>query len=492
MTETTTKTSISRYITHNAEADPDRPAITHEGKTITRRQLDLSTNRLARAYEKLGVRQDDLVTVALPNSIEFYQACIAIWKLGATPQPVSARLPKPEQEAIVELAQPSLVVGVEPGSLGDFPAVPAAYEPDPELSDDLLPDRIARHWKAPTSGGSTGRPKIIVAAGESAFDYSASLPLRQERNRAQLVPGPLYHNAPFSFSVQGLCLGNHLIVMTRFDAEETLQLIEQWQVDWMMLVPTMMLRIWKLPEETRNRYDLSSLRIVLHLAAPCPAWLKEAWIHWLGGERIHELFAGTEATGATWITGDEWLAHRGSVGKLMGAGRVKIVGEQGEELPAGQIGEIYLLPAGGPGSTYHYIGAEPKAIEGGWESLGDMGYVDEEGYIYLSDRKTDMILSGGANIYPAEVEAAIDGYEGVRSSAVIGLPDEDMGQVVHAIVDAPEGLDENQLLTYLGERLARYKIPRTIEVVNQPLRDDAGKTRRSALLQERLQTRTAG
>lgn len=478
--------SISRLVTALAEEAPDRPAITHEGTTITRRELDRRTNRLARAYEAMGVREGDLVTIGLPNSIEFYEAAIAAWKLGATPQPISARLPKFEQEQIVELANPSLVVGAEPGSLGDRVVVPAAFEPDPSIPDDILPDRIARYWKAPTSGGSTGRPKIIVAESPGAFDFDERVPMRQERNRAQLVPGPLYHNAPFSFSVQGLLLGNHIVVMTRFDAETVLQLIEQHRIDWMMLVPTMMLRIWKLGEETRNRYDLSSLRVMLHLAAPCPPWLKEEWIHWLGGERIHELFAGTEATGATWITGTEWLEHRGSVGRLMGDSKVKVVDPDGNELPPGEVGEIYLLPPGGQGSTYHYIGAESKAIEGGWETLGDMGYVDEEGYIYLSDRKTDMILAGGANIYPAEVEAAIDAYPGVRSSAVIGLPDEDLGQRVHAIIDRPEGeIDEDSLVAFLSERLVRYKIPRSFEYVNEPLRDDAGKTRRSALLKER-------
>jgi bile acid-coenzyme A ligase len=377
-------TSISRLITENASKDPDRPAITHEGSTVTRRELDLRTNRLARAYEQLGVKQDDLVTVALPNSIEFYEACVAIWKLGATPQPVSARLPGVELDAIVELANPSLVVGADPEAHGDRAVIAAGYEPDPALSDEILPDKTAKYWKAPTSGGSTGRPKIIVAQSPGAFDFGEMLPLRQARDRAQLVPGPLYHNAPFAFSMQGLFLGNHIVVMTRFDAEETLRLIEQYHIDWMMLVPTMMLRIWKLPEEVRTGYDLSSLRIMLHLAAPCPAWLKEEWINWLGGERIHELFAGTEGTGATWITGDEWMAHKGSVGKLMGRTQIKVVDEDGNELPPGQVGEIFMLPPGGQGSTYHYIGAEPKALEGGWESLGDMGYLDEDGYIFLS------------------------------------------------------------------------------------------------------------
>lgn len=478
--------SISRLITLRAEEQPDRPAITHEGQSISRKEFDRKTNRLARAYEQMGVSEGDMVTIALPNSIEFYEACIAAWKLGATPQPVSARLPQVEREAIVELADPSLVVGAEIGSLGSHQVIAAGFEPDKSIPDDLLPDRTAKYWKAPTSGGSTGRPKIIVAEDPGIFDFDEFIRLHQERDRAQLVTGPLYHNGPFSFSMQGLFLGNHIVVMTRFDALETLRLIEAYQIDWMMMVPTMMNRIWKLPQVERNQYDLSSLRIMLHLAAPCPPWLKEEWIKWLGADRVHELFGGTEGTGATWITGEEWLAHPGSVGKLMGNSRVKVVDEQGNELPAGEIGEIFLLPEGGRGSTYHYIGAQSKALAGGWESLGDLGYVDEDDYIYLTDRKTDMILSGGANIYPAEIEAALDAHPAVRSSAVIGLPDGDLGQVVHGIVDAPAGVSEEDLLDFLNGHLARYKVPRTLEFVDEPLRDDAGKTRRSALLKERV------
>lgn len=480
--------SISRLVTGSAKADPDRVAITHEDRQITRDELDRRTNRLARDYQARGVNEGDMVTVGLPNSIEFYEACIATWKLGATPQPISARLPKIERQAIVDLAKPALVVGSDPADHPDVAVLPIGYEADTSLSDEELPDAVSANWKAPTSGGSTGRPKIIVAAEPGTFDFDNFMPLRQQKDRAQLVAGPLYHNAPFTFSMQGLMMGNHIVVMTRFDAEETLQLIERHQVDWMMMVPTMMLRIWKLDPEIRERYDLSSLRIMLHLAAPCPPWLKEEWINWLGGDRVHELFGGTEGTGATWITGDEWMAHKGSVGKLMGKARVKVVDADGNDLPPGEVGEIYLLPAGGQGSTYRYIGAESKALPGGWESLGDMGYVDEEGYIYLSDRKTDMILSGGANIYPAEIEAALDAYPGIRSSAVIGLPDDDMGQVLHGIIDAPDTeIDEESLVEFLSERLVRYKIPRTFEFVTEPLRDDAGKTRRSALRAARVQ-----
>ncbi len=471
-----------------AARNPDAPAITHEGRTVTRAEFDRRTNRLARAYAGLGVKEGDLVTIGLPNGIGFYEACFATWKLGATPQPISARLPKLEREAIVEVAAPSLVVGAPQGAHGDVPCIDADFEPDPSLSDAELPEKIARYWKAPTSGGSTGRPKIIVSNEPGMFDPFAPR-LLQEIDRAQLVPGPLYHNGPFSFSMIGFTLGNHIVVTTRFDAEDTLRLLAEHKVDWVMLVPTMMHRIWNLPEDVRNKYDLSHLRIMLHLAAPCPAWLKEKWIEWLGPSRVHELYGGTEAQGATWITGEEWLLHKGSVGKPALTCEMKIVGADGQTLAPREVGEVYMRPLSGPGTTYHYLGATSKQIEGGWESIGDIGWMDEDGYLYLADRHTDMILAGGANIYPAEVEAAIDSFPGVRSSAVIGLPDDDMGNTIHAIVDAPGGFDVEALRAHLGERLVRYKIPKTFEVASEPLRDDAGKLRRSALRAERIKAK---
>lgn len=475
-----TKTSIGRAMSLLAEQDPDRPALTCDGVSLTRQELDLRSNRLARAYERAGVEQDDMVTIALPNSIEFIEASVAVWKLGATVQPISAKLPDLEREAIIELAKPSLVVGATEAESAGRPFVPVGYVPDETLSDGPLPDRIAKHWKAPTSGGSTGRPKIIVAQQPGTVDEQQRPPW------TQLVPGPLYHNGPFIMAARGLFAGDHLVVMPRFDAEEALRLMDAHRVAFVMMVPTMMQRIWRLGAETRARYDLSGLERLLHLGAPCPAWLKEAFIEWLGAERVHELYAGTEAQGVTTITGTEWLTHRGSVGKPVGGTVIRILDEQGAELPTGTVGEVFMMPAGGQGSTYRYIGAEARQREG-FESLGDLGYVDEDGYLYLADRRTDMIVSGGANVYPAEVEAALDAHPAVRSSAAIGLPDEDLGQRVHAIVDiADRDLEEAPLLAHLADHLARYKIPRTLEFVREPLRDDAGKVRRSALRDARV------
>ena len=477
---------IGRVVREMAERDPDRPAVTFEGETITRLELERRSNRLARAYRELGVRQHDFVTIALPNGIRYYEATLAIWKLGATPQPVSAKLPFLERDAIVELANPSLIIGVETGTHGERPCIPVDHEPGTELSDEPLEDDlVARHYKAMTSGGSTGRPKLIVSADPGEIDPNEMV-LGIEPDRAHLVPGPLYHNGPFAFSLGALLRGNHLVVLPRFDALETLRLIERHQVDYVLLVPTMMHRIWRLAPEQRSQFDLSSLRVVLHLAAPCPEWLKQEWIDWLGPERIFELYGGTEAQGATWIDGIEWLSHRGSVGKPREGCRMKVLGDDGKELAPGEVGEIYILPDTGPGTTYHYLGANAKVREG-WESLGDLGWLDEDGYLYLADRHTDMILSGGANIYPAEVESALDSHAAVRSSAVIGLPDDDLGQRVHAIVDAPGGVSEEDLLAHLATRLVRYKIPRSFEMTDETLRDDAGKLRRSALRSERLE-----
>jgi bile acid-coenzyme A ligase len=478
--------SLSRILAHWVARQPERIAVAHEGHERSFADLEARSNRLARAYAALGVEEEDFVTIALPNGVEFFESCFAVWKLGAVPQPVSAKLPKFERDQIVEVGQPRLVVGVPDGAHPGIRSVPIGYVPDPVHSAQALLERTASSWKAMTSGGSTGRPKLIVTKQGATWDPEQPF-LNIGMQGSVLIPGPLYHNGPFIWAMGGLFKGNTVTVTTRFDAEETLRLIEARRVDTLYLVPTMMQRIWNLPSTVREKYDVSSLKTLWHLAAPCPVWLKEAYIDWLGPDVIWELYGGTEGQGGTVITGREWLLHKGSVGKPNESCEMKIVGENGETLPTGAIGEVYMRPKLGPGTTYRYIGATAKSIDGGWESLGDMGRMDEDGYLYLSDRQTDMILVGGANIYPAEVEAAIDAFPGVRSSAVIGLPHDDLGNAIHAIVDAPNrDVSKEALIAHLDERLVRYKVPRTIEFVDEPLRDDAGKVRRKALREERL------
>jgi bile acid-coenzyme A ligase len=475
--------SYARLLTQQAEENPDRPAITCGDETLTRAELESMANRLGRDLLDLGVGVGDMVTIALPNSTDWFVAAAACWKVGAIPQPVSAKLPARELEAILDLADPKVVMGVPKEVAGGRNTLPIGYRPDPSTDDSPLPDAVSPAWKAPTSGGSTGRPKLIVAGDPSERDEDQPAGFGSP-DGCMVMPGPLYHNGPIVWSCSAWLAGSHVVVLPRFDAEATLAAIDCYKADIVYLVPTMMKRIWRLPEETRLSYDMSSLRQVWHLAEPCPDWLKQLWIDWLGPERIFELYAGTEAQTATIITGTDWLAHRGSVGKPV-PGTIMICDLDGNEVPVGEMGEVWMRSLRDRPS-YRYIGAEARQREGGWESLGDMGRLDEDGFLYLGDRMQDMILSGGANIYPAEVEAAIQEHPSVQSCAVIGLPDDDLGNTIHAIVQADEAtLPREELLAFLGERLARYKVPRSIEYTDQSIRDDAGKVRRAALRAER-------
>lgn len=476
--------SFSTRLRQLSEAAPHVPALTCGDQTVSRAELVQRGDDLAVHLAGLGVKEGDMVTVAVPNSIDWFVAYLAIWRLGAIPQPISARLPQREVDALLELADPGAVVGLDEAAVGGRPHVGLGFRA-PAADASHLPDLVSRAWKAPTSGGSTGRPKLIVSGDPALFDTDAPPALALGRDGCLVMPGPLYHNGPAVWSCQALLNGNHVVLLPRFDPEGTLAAVQEHRGTVLYMVPTMMKRIWRLPEDVRLGFDLSSLRVVWHLAEPCPEWLKQCWIDWLGAERIYELYAGTEAQTATIITGPEWLAHRGSVGRPQ-PGTVKITDDDGNEVPVGTQGEVWMRnPRDTP--TYHYVGASARTLDGGWESLGDMGRLDDDGYLYLGDRAADMILSGGANIYPAEVEAALQEHEGVHSCAVIGLPDDDKGNSVHAIIEAdPATVDLEELKRFLGERLVVYKVPRTFEFVSAPLRDDAGKVRRSALRAERI------
>ncbi|MEV8636589.1 AMP-binding protein [Streptosporangium sp. NPDC051023] len=450
-----------------ASADPDRPLVTCGEETATRAGLEERANRLARTYRAAGVCQGDFVTVAMPNGVGFYVVMFALWKLGAVPQLISPALPPPERDAIVTLARPRLVVTAE--------------EPDPVQEGRYLVPTVGPSWKAATSGGSTGRPKLIISGQPGEVDPGAAAALLGQRDGdVQLVPGPLYHNAPFNFSMYGLFAGQHLVVLPRFDPVAVLEAVERYRVGWVSFVPTMMSRVLRELNGPRV-WDISSLRQLWHGAAPCPAWLKEAWFALLGPENVHEMYAATEAQMMTHITGAEWLAHRGSVGRPLW-GEVRILTADNDEAATGEDGEIFMRPTPGTPPTYRYVGATARTVDG-WESLGDLGHVDADGYLYLNDRRTDLILTGGANVYPAEVEAALSEHPGVQSCAVVGLPDADLGQRVHALIqpypDQPP--NEDDLRAFLTTRLVRYKTPRTYRFTTDPLRDDAGKVRRAAL-----------
>jgi bile acid-coenzyme A ligase len=477
--EAGSRSPFPRVLRELADADPDRPAITCGELTVTRRNLERQASRLARAYRDLGVGPGDFVTITLPNSVEFYVSVIATWKLGAIPQPLSSRLPEAERAAIIKLARPALIVGVDPAEHPQHASVPRGFEPAADPDGRPLPEAVSPAWKAPTSGGSTGRPKLIVSGSPAMFAPQDAARFHLEPADRQLVPGPLFHTAPFGHSFFGLMRGQHLVVLPRFDAGAALDAIRRHRITFMTVVPTMLLRMLRVIEQFPGRYDLSSLRVLWHLGAPCAPWLKRAWIDLLDADKVWELYGGTEAQAIAIINGTDWLAHPGSVGRPA-LGEMVILGDDGEVMPAGKVGEIFMRPPPGAAPTFRYIGAEARERDG-WTSLGDLGWMDEDRYLYISDRRTDMIVTGGANVYPAEVEAAIESHPQVLSSAVVGLPSPDLGQQVHAVVQATGDLAADDLLDHLRTRLVAYKLPRSVEFVGYSLRDDAGKVRRAAV-----------
>jgi bile acid-coenzyme A ligase len=469
-----------------AAAAPDRIAVTAEEGILTRGELDAESDLWAGEFIQLGVGVGDYVCLVLPNGLEFVSVLLGVWKAGAVPVPLNDRLAAAELVALVDLIGPSAVVGGDGAVLGSRPRLPSGRRPAPHRGIVLDRAVISPSWKAMASGGSTGRPKVIVSTDPATVtedltgnDASAG------GNETTLITAPLPHNGPFYNLVRTLLLGGRAVLAGRFDPERLLAAIERERATRVYLVPTMMSRIWKLPEEVRRSYDLSSLRTVIHMGAPCPAWLKRAWIDWLGPDRLTELYSTTEGVVVFTATGREWLEHPGTVG-LPHGGEVQIRSADGVPLPPGATGLIWARRDPGLGPSYRYLGATASAGCSGWETVGDIGRVDEDGYLYIEDREADMILVGGSNVYPAEVEAVVLEHPAVFDCCVIGLPDDDLGQVPHAIVYATAPADQAGLAEYAAQRLTAYKRPRSWEFVSSPLRDAAGKVRRRQLITERL------
>jgi bile acid-coenzyme A ligase len=305
--------------------------------------------------------------------------------------------------------------------------------------------------------------------------------------QVQLIAGPLYHNGPFLFSHLGLFEDQTIVLLERFDAGCVVDLIERHRVNFALLVPTMMGRIIRLPDV--HERDFSSLDGILHTAAPCPSWLKRAWIDLIGAVKVFEGYGSSEGTGNTVIRGDEWLDHPHSVGRPTPDTEILILDPEDVPVNPGEAGEIYMRQKDVDGATYQYIGSPPaRTTADGFVSVGDIGWVDAEGYLFLADRRVDLIITGGANVYPAEVEAAISEHSLIFDVAVIGPKDDEWGRRVHAIVQLVDTSDPPtipELDTHCRERLAAYKVPKSYEFVDQLPRNAAGKIRRSALLAER-------
>tara|TARA_R100001132_G_scaffold9819_1_gene9324 strand:+ start:3312 stop:4739 length:1428 start_codon:yes stop_codon:yes gene_type:complete len=470
-----------------ARQHPDRPAVSiGEDLTLTWRELQARSNQVARLLKSKGVASGDLVTIALPTEVKAVEAILATLKIGATPNVISPRLPDLERKQIIELADPRIVIGEHASALTNHPVL-ADWGDLSGYDDADLPEIIAPCLKAPTSGGSTGRPKIILSGSPAMVDDAPDTIARLmgfEIGGTCLFPGPLYHNTALTGLLIGLGLRNHVVLEKRFDPEMTLRLIEKYRADIAILVPTMMNRIWRLPDEIRRKYDLSSLRLVQHNAGACQPDLKRAWIDWLGADRIMENYTSTEQTAMTMVSGSDWLDRPGTVGKPV-LGDIEIRDEEGVPCKPGEVGAVWMRRPEGAARTFTYKGQPTPETIDGWETVGDLGWVDEEGYLFLADRRSDMIISGGANIYPAEVEHVVSEHPGVIECVVIGTPDYDMGQLIHAVVLIENGgPSASELDAYVRARLSGYKCPRSYEFSPNALRDEAGKVRRSLFRKE--------
>lgn len=480
---------LGALLSAHALTKGDETALVLGDASLSFAELDRMSNRLARMLQARGVTAGDRVIISMPNRPEFIAAMYAAWKLGAVPCPVSYRLVAGEFAGMVALIEPTCIVAdatTQPGH-ADRLDVDAADWAGHDGSP--LPPAVSMPGKIMPSGGSTGQPKLIIDPVPSVWGPDKASVFRPA-SIVTLNAGPLYHTMPYNYCILPLAEGSKTVCMTHFEPREWLRLVERHRPHSVNLVPTMMSRIAKLPAEITAAADLSSIEVLFHAAAPCPPDVKRWWIDRLGGERVLEVYGGTERIGATLIYGHEWLERPGSVGRAVSGDEIVILNDGGEPLGPGQVGEIHFRRrALGPGTKYAYIGSDTR-IRGDLDSFGDLGWLDEDGYLYIADRRSDMVIVGGMNVYPAEIEAAIERHPVVQCCAVIGLPDEDMGSRLHAIVELPAGhevpADGLAFLAAELERLATYKRPRSIEFTHEPVRDDAGKVRRTQLRDVRL------
>lgn len=484
-------TTFGRRVAELATAHQEKAAIIflpQEGveRTVTWREVDRTTNRFARLLAGRGVGEGTTVVIGVGNTPEHLLVTIAAWKLGALMLPLRPVLPARERDGILDLAQPALVF-----ARWDDTAYPVLHPEELTLADvyddDQLPIDPPHPGKAIASGGSTGRSKIVVDRTTDPVRYATrAARLGAAHGQVQLLCAPLYHNSPFLGAFGGLADDHTLVLMERFDAERAVDAIERHRVNYAYLPPIIMRRIIMLPG-VRAR-DFSSVEAIQSSAAPCPPWLKRAWIELIGAEKVYEVYGSTEGIGATMIRGDEWLAHPGSVGRPVSCA-LRILNEDGEECAAGEVGEIYMRPTLTDHATFTYVGgASIRATPDGFASVGDLGWVDEDGYLFIADRRVDLIISGGANIYPAEVEAALHDHPLIADLAVIGVLDEEWGRRVHAIIQPADPANPPRIAELdarVRERIASYKAPKTYEFVGALPRNEAGKIRRSALVVER-------
>jgi long-chain acyl-CoA synthetase len=497
-----------------AASDPKRPAVlTASGRVVTFAQLEERSSRLAQALFTHGLRPGDHVAVLLPNDERTHEVAFALQRSGLYYTMVNTHLAADEAAYIVvDCGARTLITS---DALAPLAAELVARTPDVDLRLMIGAADVAGHasydeFVAPApdeplaeevegsamlySSGTTGHPKGIRRA-LTGLPFGSDVVLSGmlggimgfAPGDVYLSPAPLYHSAPLVWSMTAQRMGGTVVVMEHFDPERCLALIEEHKVTHAQFVPTMFVRMLKLPDAVRDKYDLSSLRSVVHAAAPCPAEVKRRMIEWWGPV-IHEYYSGTEGMGMTWISAAEALAHPGSVGKAIW-GTVHVCGDDGDDLPVGDDGVVYF--AGRSGAATFQYNHDPEKTrqtfnDKGWATLWDVGHLDEEGYLYLTDRKLFMIVSGGVNIYPQEIEDVLVLHPAVADVAVFGVPDPEMGEEVKAVVQpAPGALPGPELaaeiIAFCRANLSHYKCPRTVDFSDLLPRGENGKLYKKAL-----------
>ncbi|MGC5245945.1 AMP-binding protein [Gordonia sp. DT219] len=467
--------SISSVFADRARTAPDQVLVTDTTGATTAGEIDERANRLARLLHKHHVQRDDLVEVALPNGVDFVVACLAIWRAGATPMPFEPAMRADERATLRELAQPTVVIGASASA-----SVPVVTESDAlEVSAGRLPDIWSSSWKAPASSGSTGVPKIVVSQTPALVDPEAPVAAFVPRQAKQLVCSPLWHSTAFTYAFRGLTAGHTLVIEPHFDEHRFLRLVAEHRITWTVLSPPSIRRLLRLPESERHRHDLSSLESVLHLGARCPAPDKQALIAWLGAERVVEVYAGSESNGLTMATGSQWLHHPGTAGKPIGGTELEIRLRDGSVAAAGVAGTIWMRRGSAP--SYRYLGAPGRRRADGWDTLGDVGYVDDDGYLYVLDRESDIIRRGSDHLYPADVEQCLAELPGVDSAVAFAEAGPDgRSQLSVTIETAAHTCPAELVAQYIERHFGAQWRPARIMFTDTPLRNDAGKIRRRA------------
>jgi len=488
----------------------DGPVVRYGDREIPHEELRLQAARVAAGLSEAGVRHGDRVALVLRNDPTFLALSAACGLMGVVPVPVNWHWHGDELRHVITHSESRAVF-----AHSDFVANVEEILPEgvPLVEVPVPPELTAHYGPAPVTGrrplfaewigahdayaqpldaapmsliytsGTTGLPKGVIRdamAPEQSRDVAAATlaAMGLAPGMHTLVTAPMYHSAPNAQALFALALGIQLTLMPRFAPEAFLRVVAEQGVTHAQTVPTMFVRLLELPPEVRDRYDLGSLRCVVHAAAPCPAHVKRRMINWFGPV-IQEYYGATEIGIVVVCSSEEWLAHEGTVGHTFGGSDIHVFGGDGRRLGAGETGEVFIRPPGyWPGFTY--LGQDDKRREierDGYISIGDVGHVDEDGYLYLSDRARDMVISGGVNIYPAEIEACLLELAGVRDVAVFGIPDESYGEALaaHVNADPSAGLSETAVRDHVRARLAGYKVPRVVVFDTELPREESGK-----------------